>query len=54
MKTKFNLESEVIVLTGGMGLFGRELCSSILESGATLIVGDIVDAADSYIINLKE
>lgn len=53
MKTKFNLESEVIVLTGGMGLFGRELCMSILKSGATLIVGDIVDSKDSFIINLK-
>lgn len=52
MNIRFNLKSEVIVLTGGMGLFGKELCLSILDSGAMLFVGDVVDSEDSFIKNL--
>jgi NAD(P)-dependent dehydrogenase (short-subunit alcohol dehydrogenase family) len=52
MSTKFNLSSQTIVLTGGMGLFGQELCASILGAGATLIVGDIVDIDSDFIKKL--
>jgi len=35
---RFNLRDKVILLTGGTGLYGRQLTSAIAEAGAQLIV----------------
>src|SRR5689334_4837009 len=35
---RFNLSDKVILLTGGTGLYGRQLTSAIAEAGAQLII----------------
>jgi NAD(P)-dependent dehydrogenase (short-subunit alcohol dehydrogenase family) len=35
---KFSLRDKIIVLTGGSGLYGRQLTSAIAEAGATLVI----------------
>src|SRR6185436_13271338 len=35
---RFSLRDQVIVLTGGSGLYGRQLTSAIAEAGATLVI----------------
>src|SRR5258707_5952546 len=35
---RFSLRDRVVVLTGGGGLYGRQLTSAIAEAGATLVI----------------
>src|SRR6185436_6133136 len=35
---RFSLRDQVIVLTGGSGLYGRQLTSAIAEAGAKLVI----------------
>jgi len=45
----FDLSAKLIVVTGGTGLLGRKIVSSLRSSGAIVISGDVnVDKSDSY------
>src|SRR5262245_6128831 len=35
---RFSLQDKVVVLTGGSGLYGRQLTSAIAEAGAKLVI----------------
>src|SRR5688500_13143327 len=35
---QFSLKNKVVVLTGGAGLYGRQLTYAIAEAGATLVI----------------
>ena len=41
MKSQFDLESRVVVITGGAGLIGRGFVKAVVESGGTAIIADI-------------
>jgi NAD(P)-dependent dehydrogenase (short-subunit alcohol dehydrogenase family) len=44
---KFNLKDQVAVVTGGVGLLGREFCKTLAEAGAAVAVVDLnADAAN--------
>src|SRR5687768_7481496 len=38
---KFNLKDQVAVVTGGVGLLGREFCRTLAEAGAAVAVVDL-------------
>lgn len=40
MKSQFNLEGKVVVVTGGAGLLGQEFVSGICHAGGTAIIAD--------------
>jgi NAD(P)-dependent dehydrogenase (short-subunit alcohol dehydrogenase family) len=41
MKSRFDLEGRVVVITGGAGLIGRGFVKAVVESGGTAIIADI-------------
>ena len=46
---QFSLQSKVAIVTGGEGLFGREICATIRDLGGTALSIDIVPTADHVI-----
>ena len=38
---KFDLTSQVAIVTGGPGLLGKEFCRTLVEAGAAVVVADI-------------
>lgn len=45
IQDKFDLNSQVAVVTGGAGLLGVEFCKTLAEAGAAVVVADIDQAA---------
>jgi NAD(P)-dependent dehydrogenase (short-subunit alcohol dehydrogenase family) len=45
MKSQSDLESRVVVITGGAGLIGRGFVRAVVESGGTAIIADIDEAS---------
>ena len=49
MKSQFNLEGRVVVITGGAGLIGRGFVKAVVESGGTAIIADIDETAGNRV-----
>lgn len=41
MKSKFNLDNKVVIITGGAGLLGKAFAKSIIELGGISIIADV-------------
>jgi 2-deoxy-D-gluconate 3-dehydrogenase len=51
---KFNLKGRTAIVTGGIGLLGKEFCRTLAEAGASVLVADLNgDAADDYAGQLR-
>ncbi|MAR34935.1 MAG: short-chain dehydrogenase [Chloroflexi bacterium] len=53
MKNLFSLKNQTILVTGSLGLIGKEITKSLYDFGANLILTDIHDE-DFYIKNYKQ
>lgn len=54
IQDKFNLSGKTAIVTGGIGLLGREFCRTLAEAGASVLVADINgDAAEQYAAELR-
>ena len=55
---KFDLQGRTALITGGAGLLGMEHAAALLESGCSIVLTDInqaaLDAAKDYLINPSE
>ena len=51
MKSQFNLNGQVVLITGGAGLLGAEFSKAIENSGANVIVADINEQAATDVKN---
>ena len=49
MKSSFNLENKVVVITGGAGLIGRGFVKAVIENGGTAIIADIDEKSGSNV-----
>ncbi|MFT5134977.1 MAG: NAD(P)-dependent dehydrogenase (short-subunit alcohol dehydrogenase family) [Gammaproteobacteria bacterium] len=45
MKSSFDLENKVVVITGGAGLIGKGFVKAVIENGGTAIIADVDEAA---------
>jgi NAD(P)-dependent dehydrogenase (short-subunit alcohol dehydrogenase family) len=58
MLKKFDLQGRTALITGGAGLLGIEHAAALLESGCSIVLTDInqaaLDAAKDYLINASE
>ena len=45
IKDLFNIKDEVAIVTGGAGLLGAEMCKTLAEAGAHVVVADIAEDA---------
>jgi NAD(P)-dependent dehydrogenase (short-subunit alcohol dehydrogenase family) len=51
---KFSLKGQVAVVTGGLGLLGKEFCRTLAQAGAAVVVADLNQAAaDGYAGELR-
>lgn len=51
---KFNLTGKSAIVTGGVGLLGKEFCRTLAEAGASVMVADLNgDAAEEYAAQLR-
>ena len=51
---KFKLEGQVAVVTGGIGLLGKQFCLTLAQAGASVVVADLnVQAADQQAESLR-
>lgn len=41
MKSSFDLENKIVVITGGAGLIGKGFVKAVVESGGTAIIADV-------------
>ena len=53
MKNLFSLKNQTILVTGSLGLIGKEITKSLYDFGANLILTDIHDE-DFYIKNYQQ
>jgi NAD(P)-dependent dehydrogenase (short-subunit alcohol dehydrogenase family) len=54
IQDKFNLTGKSAIVTGGIGLIGREFCRTLAEAGASVLVADIDgDTAEVYATELR-
>ncbi len=54
-KALFDLSGKTAIVTGGLGILGREFCTGLAESGANVAVVDLQeDAARSFAAELSE
>jgi NAD(P)-dependent dehydrogenase (short-subunit alcohol dehydrogenase family) len=52
---KFNLKERVAIVTGGVGLLGKEFCRTLAEAGASVVVVDLnADAAAKVVDDLTQ
>jgi NAD(P)-dependent dehydrogenase (short-subunit alcohol dehydrogenase family) len=49
MKSQFDLEGRVVVITGGAGLIGRGFVKAVVESRGTAIIADIDETAGNRV-----
>lgn len=42
-KNLFSLEGKVIVVTGALGLIGKEICDAFCEAGGSVVIADVKD-----------
>lgn len=45
IQDKFNMSGQVAVVTGGIGLLGKQFCRTLAEAGAAVVVADINQSA---------
>ena len=54
IQDKFDLTGKTAIVTGGIGLLGREFCRTLCEAGAFVIVADIdAEKSETYSIELR-
>ncbi len=54
IQDKFVLTGKTAIITGGIGLLGKEFCRTLAEAGANVLVADINgDAAEKYADELR-
>jgi NAD(P)-dependent dehydrogenase (short-subunit alcohol dehydrogenase family) len=46
---KFNLEGQVAIVTGGVGLLGKEFCRTLAQANASVVVADLNESATSKV-----
>lgn len=51
MKSQFNLNEKVVVVTGGAGLIGQEFVKAIIENNGIAIIADINNSVSEKAIN---
>ena len=49
MKSSFDLENKVVVVTGGAGLIGKGFIRAVVENGGTAIIADIDEVSGSKV-----
>jgi NAD(P)-dependent dehydrogenase (short-subunit alcohol dehydrogenase family) len=49
MKSSFDLENKVVVITGGAGLIGRGFVKAVIENGGTAIIADVDENAGNKV-----
>jgi len=50
----FSLKNKVIIVTGGMGLIGKEISDVFAEAKANVVIGDIKRGVESFAARLTE
>ena len=50
MKNWFSLEGKVAFITGGAGYLGSKMTQCMVDQGAVVVVGDIVDKKPEEIV----
>ena len=54
IQEKFHLTGKTAIVTGGIGLLGKEFCRTLAEAGASVLVADLNgDAAEAYAAELR-
>lgn len=55
IQDKFVLTGKCAIVTGGIGLLGKEFCRTLAEAGASVLVADLDgDAAEAYANHLRQ
>ena len=49
IQEKFDLTGRVAVVTGGVGLLGKEFCRTLAEAGAAVVVVDLNASASQAV-----
>lgn len=53
IQDKFNLTGKTAIVTGGIGLLGKEFCRTLAEAGASVFIADIdAGKAEAYTLEL--
>jgi NAD(P)-dependent dehydrogenase (short-subunit alcohol dehydrogenase family) len=51
MKSSFDLENKVVVITGGAGLIGKSFVKAVIEHGGTAIIADVDENAGKKVMD---
>lgn len=49
MKSSFDLENKIVIITGGAGLIGKGFVKAVVENGGTAIIGDIDESVGNQV-----